>query len=71
METNPTFSWTMYPPVSWTYPEATAEQKQATLIGQPLSQVDAQNTANGDMTAAVSEWFVSEKIVFLIALVLA
>ncbi|KAI1701908.1 hypothetical protein Ddc_17352 [Ditylenchus destructor] len=45
----------MHPPVSWTYPEANAAQKQSTLIGQPLTQTEAQNTANGDLTAAALE----------------
>ncbi|KAI1701909.1 hypothetical protein Ddc_17353 [Ditylenchus destructor] len=50
--TNPTFSWTMYPPVGWTYPEADAATKLSTLIGQPLTQQEASTRANGDITAA-------------------
>jgi ABC-type phosphate/phosphonate transport system substrate-binding protein len=44
----------MNPPAAWTFPVAYAQQTQQYLPGQPLTQADATNQANGDLTAAVS-----------------
>lgn len=52
--TNPTLQWTMNPPSAWTYPELYAPITQQYFPGQPLTQADATNQANGDLTAAVS-----------------
>ncbi|KAI1714310.1 hypothetical protein DdX_08403 [Ditylenchus destructor] len=52
---NPTFTWTMNPPVQWTYPEQNAIQLGSNLPGQPITQIDAQNNANGAITASVLE----------------
>ncbi|KAI1701907.1 hypothetical protein Ddc_17351 [Ditylenchus destructor] len=45
----------MNPPVQWTYPEQNAIQLGSNLPGQPTTQIDAQNNANGAITAAVLE----------------
>lgn len=45
----------MNPPVAWTYPSTTAVSDQSFFPGQSLTQLDAQNQANGDITAAVFE----------------
>lgn len=50
---NPTFQWTMNPPAAWTYPETYALLTQQFFPGQPLTQADANNQADGDITAAV------------------
>lgn len=43
----------MNPPVSWTYPDTTAVADQSFFAGQPLTEIDAQNQADGDIKAAV------------------
>lgn len=50
--------WTMNPPVAWTYPTQTAIADQSFFPGQSLTQIDAQNQANGDITAAVNFCFI-------------
>ena len=44
-----------YPPVGWTYPADTAITELAYLPGQSMTQIQAQNLANGALTAAVLE----------------
>ncbi|KAE9554086.1 hypothetical protein FO519_002728 [Halicephalobus sp. NKZ332] len=52
---NPSLSMKFYPPVGWTYPDSTAITNLAYLPGQSLTQTQAQNLANGALTAAVLE----------------
>ena len=44
-----------YPPVGWTYPSDSALTDLSYLPGQSLTQTQAQNLANGALTAAVLE----------------
>ena len=44
-----------YPPVGWTYPSDAAVAGVAYLPGQSLTQIQAQNLANGALTAVVLE----------------
>ena len=44
-----------YPPVGWTYPADTAIAELAYLPGQSMNENQAQNLANGALTAAVLE----------------
>ncbi|KAE9554085.1 hypothetical protein FO519_002727 [Halicephalobus sp. NKZ332] len=53
--TNPSMSMKFYPPVGWTYPDAAAITNLAYLPGQSQTQTQAQNLANGALTAAVLE----------------
>ncbi|KAE9554083.1 hypothetical protein FO519_002725 [Halicephalobus sp. NKZ332] len=53
--TNPSFNMKFYPPVGWTYPDTTAITNLAYLPGQSLTQSQAQNLANGALTAAILE----------------
>jgi hypothetical protein len=45
----------MNPPAAWTYPVSYAQTTQQYFPEQPLTQADATNQANGDLTAAVSQ----------------
>ena len=53
--TNPTLSMKFYPPVGWTYPSDSATTDLSYLPGQSMTQTQAQNLANGALTAAVLE----------------
>ena len=53
--TNPSFNMKFYPPVGWTYPSDTAITDMSYLPGQSMTQAQAQNLANGALTAAFLE----------------
>ena len=48
-------SMKFYPPVGWTYPSDSALTDLSYLPGQSMTQTQAQNLANGALTAAVLE----------------
>uniref|UniRef100_A0A915CRH9 Uncharacterized protein n=1 Tax=Ditylenchus dipsaci TaxID=166011 RepID=A0A915CRH9_9BILA len=52
----------MNPPVAWTYPDNMALQLGTNLPGQPLTQTDAQNTANGNIMATTLEALADARI---------
>ncbi|KAI6233590.1 hypothetical protein M3Y99_00895000 [Aphelenchoides fujianensis] len=53
--TDPTLTWTMNPPASWTYPATWAQLTQQYFPGQPLFQADAETQVQGDIQAATLE----------------
>uniref|UniRef100_A0AC34QEA8 Uncharacterized protein n=1 Tax=Panagrolaimus sp. JU765 TaxID=591449 RepID=A0AC34QEA8_9BILA len=52
---SPTLSMNFNPPVGWTYPPNDAQTSLSYLPGQSLTLSEAQNLANGAITAAVLE----------------
>uniref|UniRef100_A0AC34QE27 Uncharacterized protein n=1 Tax=Panagrolaimus sp. JU765 TaxID=591449 RepID=A0AC34QE27_9BILA len=52
---NPSLSMKFHPPVGWTYPPSNAEISMSYFPGQSLTKIQAQNMANGALTAAVLE----------------